>query len=182
MQIKVTTESPDILNHEVMAMGLFSDERPPQGICGLVDWRLNGLISKEIVRGHILGTFMEKILIPTCSRIPTPKIFLIGLGLLTELTADRLSLAGYHLSEAMEDMHCNDFAFTIPIAGRCHLSVPDMTEAMMTGCFNHVSQDIEKWVSFSTSIVVPESCLEDVMTGLENFKRNTRDVSVIEIA
>ena len=50
----------------------------------------------------------------------------------------------------------------------------------MSGC-PQFSKDIEKWAAFSTAILARESHLEDVITGLENFKRNVRDVSVIEI-
>ena len=181
MHIRITTESPDTLMREGLALGFFMDERPPKGDCGLVDWRMNGLISRELARGHITGTFMEKILITSRSRIPAEKIFLFGLGLLSELTYDRLYLTGYHISETMDGLGCKDFAFNLPAVGRYHLSVPGMTEAMMTGCFDYVSKDIEKWAAFSTAILARESHLADVITGLENFKRNTRDVSVIEI-
>jgi hypothetical protein len=182
MHIKITTESPDTLNREGLALGLFMDERPPKGACGLVDWRMNGLISREIVRGHITGAFMEKTLIASRSRIPASKIFLFGLGLLSELTYDRLYLTGHHLSETMDGLGCKDFAFNLPAAGRCHLSVSGITEAMITGCFDYLSKDIEKWATASTCIMADEPHLEDVFTGLENFQRNTRDVSVIEIA
>jgi hypothetical protein len=182
MQIRITTEGPDILSRETLAIGFFVDERPPRGDCGLVDWRLNGLISNEMARGHISGNFMESVLISSRSRIPVSKIFLFGLGPLAELTKDKLALAGYQMSESMDRILCKDFAFNLPAAGRCHLDVPDITEAMMTGCFNYVAQDIEKWASFSTSIIARKSYLDDVIKGLKNFQRNTRDVSIIEIS
>jgi hypothetical protein len=181
MQIKITTESPDNLKRDGLALGFFMDERPPRGTCGLVDWRLNGLISKELARGHIAGRFMEKILVTSPSRISVSRIFLFGLGYLSDLTYDRLYLAGYHLSETMDGIGCKDFVFNLPAAGRCHLDVPGMTEAMVRGCFDFLSKDIEKWATASTGILVEESHLEDVITGLQNFKRNVRDVSVIEI-
>lgn len=182
MLIQITTEAPDDLKREGLALGFFMDERPPKGACGLVDWRMNGLISREIARGHITGTFMEKILIAARSRIPASKIFLFGLGLLSELTYDRLNLAGYHMSETMDGLGCKDFAFNLPAAGRCCIDISGMTEAMITGCFEYFSKDIEKWAAASTSILVDGSHLKDVITGLENFQRNTRDVSVIEMA
>jgi hypothetical protein len=181
MQIKITTTSPDNLSLETLALGFFADERPPKGDCGLVDWRLNGFISNEMARGHISGALMEKVLISSRSRIPVSKIFLFGLGHSAELTRDKLLHAGYQLAETMDYLVCKDFAFNLPAAGRCHLSVPDITEAMMTGCFNYTSKDIEKWAEFSATIIIREAYLKDVIRGLENFQRNTRDVSVIEI-
>jgi len=181
MQITVTTEAPDNLSREALAIGFFDDERPPKGDCGLVDWRLNGLISNEMARGHISGKFMETVLICSRSRIPVSKIFLFGLGPLTELSTGKLIHAGYLVSESMDRLLCRDYAFNLPAAGHCHLDVSDITEAMMTGCFNYIAQDIEKWASFATSIIAQKSYIENVLKGLENFQRNTRDVSVIEI-
>ena len=180
MQIKITTDSPDTLDREGLAFGIFTDDRPPKGHCGLVDWRLNGLISMEIARGHISATFLEKTLIVSPSRIHASTILLLGLGALSEITFDRLCLTGYLLAETMDGLGCKDFAFNIPAAGNCHLDVPTITEAMITGCFDFLSRDIEKWATFSTGILTHESYLEDVIKGLQNFRHNVRDISVIE--
>lgn len=181
MRIKITTESLDTLNREGLALGFFSDERPPKGLCGFVDWRLNGIISRELARGRISGKFMEQILIATPPRIGASKIVLWGMGPFTELTYKRLYLTGLNMSQIMDGMGCTDFAFTLPAAGRCHLPVSGMTESMIRGCFDFLSRDIEKWATSSTTILAKDSYLEDVLSGLQNFKLNTRDVSIIEI-
>ena len=61
MKITISTASPDALARETLILGFFSDERPPKGYCGLVDWRLNGMISAEIAAGRISGGFLEKV-------------------------------------------------------------------------------------------------------------------------
>jgi len=114
MRIKITTESLDTLNREGLALGFFSDERPPKGLCGFVDWRLNGIISRELARGRISGEFMEQILIATPPRIGASKIVLWGMGPFTELTYKRLYLTGLNMSQIMDGMGCTDFAFTLP--------------------------------------------------------------------
>ena len=58
MQIKLTTESLDRLPHECLVLGFFSDERPPRGNGGFVDWRLNGLVSRLIADGKIRNVFI----------------------------------------------------------------------------------------------------------------------------
>ena len=181
MHIKITTESPDNLKREGLALGLFKDDRPPKGVCGLVDWRLNGLISREIVRGHISGRFTEKILIAAPLRISVSKMLLFGLGTLSDVTYDRIYQAGYQLAEAMDGLLCKDFAFNLPAAGRCHLTIAGITEFMIRGCFDFLSRDIEKWATCSTCILAQAAYLEDVISGLQNFRQNVRDVSIIEI-
>jgi len=181
MRIKISTESLDTLAREGLALGFFSDERPPRGYCGFVDWRLNGMISRELARGHISGTFMEQILIASPPRIGPSKILLWGMGALTEITPDKMYLTGYHLSQIMDGIRCNDFAFSIPAAGRCHLPISGMTESIIRGCFDFLAKDIEKWAANRTTILANETYLEDVLSGLHNFKLNSRDVSIIEI-
>ncbi|MEQ8161652.1 MAG: leucyl aminopeptidase, partial [Smithellaceae bacterium] len=64
MQVTLSTEAPDLPAHKCLALGIFSDEKPPRGVCGFIDWRLNGFISREIKQGRILGRFGEKVIIP----------------------------------------------------------------------------------------------------------------------
>jgi Cytosol aminopeptidase family, N-terminal domain len=181
MRIKITTESLDTLNREGLALGFFLDDRPPKGHCGFVDWRLNGMISRELAQGHISAAFMEKIMIASSRRIAASKILLLGMGLLDELTDDKLYQAGYHLSETMDSVLCSDFAFNLPAAGRCHLPVSAITESVVRGRFDFVSRDIEKWATSSTTILADESYLDDVVSGLNNFRINSRDISIIEV-
>jgi hypothetical protein len=181
MRIKITSESPDTLNREGLVLGFFSDERPPKGYCGFVDWRLNGMISRELARGRISGEFMERILIATPPRIGASKIILWGMGPLTELTYEKLYQTGFSLSQLMDSIGCTDFALTLPAAGRCPLPVSGITESVIRGCFDFLSRNIEKWATSSTTLLVNESYLEDVLSGLHNFKLKTRDVSIIEM-
>jgi len=90
MKITISTASPDALARETLILGFFSDERPPKGYCGLVDWRLNGVISTEIAAGRIAGTYLEKVACAFSGRIPASRLLLIGMGALAELTYDRL--------------------------------------------------------------------------------------------
>ncbi len=62
-----------------MALGIFEDEKPPRGIGGLIDWRLNGMLSREIKNGRIGGGFREKVVIPFPERIGSEILLLFGL-------------------------------------------------------------------------------------------------------
>ncbi len=70
MKLHLSIEPPDVPKHKCLALGIFADEKPPRGICGFIDWRLNGLISREIKRGKINGEFAEKTIIPFENAIP----------------------------------------------------------------------------------------------------------------
>jgi len=103
MQIKVTTESLDRLPHECLVLGFFSDERPPKGNGGFVDWRLNGLVSRLIADGKISGAFSERVLLESQQRLPLQKIVLFGLGKRRELSYETLRDAGARMTETAVD-------------------------------------------------------------------------------
>jgi hypothetical protein len=81
---------------EVLAFPLFEDERPPRGLAGLVDWRMDGLLSRIRVttvhpefenphyRSLALGPFgaalNEKLLFPPGRWLPFDRVLVVGLG------------------------------------------------------------------------------------------------------
>lgn len=82
MKIKITTASPDALNHDTLILGFFSDERPPRGYCGLVDWRLNGIISTEIARERFRDSFPKNCSTHTRGAFESPAFSSSAWGLL----------------------------------------------------------------------------------------------------
>lgn len=175
IQIRISTEPPDVLNYENLILGLFSDERPPKGYCGLIDWRLNGMISKELAGGGITGSLMEKVLIAPYHRIPSSKVLLWGFGNSTELTYDILYNAGYNIFQTIAKMGCLNFAFDVPTAVSRNLKVSLMTEAMVTGGFDFFSTSIEKSGSFSLCVLGDESSLDEIVLGLYKVKIDVKD-------
>jgi hypothetical protein len=74
----------DQIGTEILVAGVAQDEKPPQGVAGLVDWRLSGHVSRLIVRGFLKGELGEVLLLAGRPRLPFDKIVLFGLGVRTE--------------------------------------------------------------------------------------------------
>jgi hypothetical protein len=70
----------DDVGTEVVACGFFSDERPPRGTAGLIDWRLAGRLSRLLMRGLIAGSVGEVVMVPVRPKLPFDKALLFGLG------------------------------------------------------------------------------------------------------
>lgn len=70
----------DLCGTEVLVCGLSSDERPPHGVAGLVDWRLNGRVSRLIQSGFATGEIGEVLLLAGKPKLPFDKVLLFGLG------------------------------------------------------------------------------------------------------
>lgn len=70
----------DLLGAEVILSGVASDEQPPQGLSGLLDWRLAGRISRLIEAGFVTGQLLEVVLVPGKPKLPFDKVLLFGVG------------------------------------------------------------------------------------------------------
>jgi len=74
----------DLLGTEVIVSTLASDERPPHGVSGLLDFRLAGRISRLIESGFATGRVGEVLLVPGKPKLPFDKLLLFGIGKQTE--------------------------------------------------------------------------------------------------
>ncbi len=66
--------------------------RQPQGVAGLIDWRMAGRLGHQILKGRFSGAAGELMLMPSQGRLGLARLFLVGLGAGTEpsVLADQL--------------------------------------------------------------------------------------------
>ena len=174
MKIKISTASPDALSRETLILGFFSDERPPKGYCGLVDWRLNGMISAEIAAGRISGSFLEKVACAFPRRIPVSRLLLLGMGALTELTYDKLYNAGFEIIKTATGIGATDLAVPMPAAGRGPLQLAPMTEALITGIFDGCADALHGFPDLGLEIPARDEHAYDIHRGLMQFRQNAK--------
>jgi hypothetical protein len=182
MQLNISTENPDLPKHKCLAIGIFADEKPPRGICGFIDWRLNGLISKEIKQGRIGGEFKEKIIIPFLPRIGSEILLLFGLGNVSDINYDKIYNAAYLVAQTVDGMALDSFAFDLYGEGRLSLVTSNIVEAAVTGIFDFLSSDIEKLSRMKTCAVTSSSNLQAVSQGIRQFKTNVDDRGSVDIS
>jgi hypothetical protein len=182
MKIRISTASPDALARETLILGFFSDERPPRGYCGLVDWRLNGMISAEIAAGRMTGTFLEKTAYAFPTRIHVSRLLLFGLGAVSDLTYDRLYNAGFDMAKTLNGIGADDLALPVPAAGRGPLQLAGMTEALITGIFDGCARGPEKMTRLNVEIPARADDMNDIRRGLERFRQRagTGEMLILE--
>jgi hypothetical protein len=180
MQVILSTESPDLPEHKCLALGIFSDEKPPRGVCGFIDWRLNGFISREMKQGRISGEFREKVIIPLPRRVSTEILFLFGLGPLAEFNYDRSYTSAYTIAETVDGLRLTDFAFDLPGENRSRLALAGVTESMITGFFDYLSRDVEKLAYMRARIVTSADNLKEISIGIQRFKSNVKDMGSVD--
>lgn len=77
---------------EASALAVFipSDVRPLKGVAGFVDWRIDGALSRCLLRGFFHGLEKEVLLLPVQTRSWRRRFFLFGLGHSKALGRERL--------------------------------------------------------------------------------------------
>jgi hypothetical protein len=92
-RVKADLSTLDNLAGDLLAVATFADERPPQGLAGLLDWRLPGRISRWMKSGFYRGAAGEQILFTPGRRLAVEKVLLIGGGEFGEFARRRLDFA-----------------------------------------------------------------------------------------
>lgn len=84
-QVRVVALAPDRMPGEVVAGFFFSDQRPVDGPAALLDWRLNGLLSRLLLDGSATGRHGEYILVSNNGKLQASWILFAGAGMLQNL-------------------------------------------------------------------------------------------------
>ena len=116
MKVENFQKSLDELHCDLLVTTLFESERPPRGIAGLIDWRLNSFISKKIVDSVIHGKFGEHVLVPLHNRLPARRLLLLGLGTRREFNLAKARQLGLKIGEIVAKIGADDMAIFVPPA------------------------------------------------------------------
>lgn len=70
---------------DVVACGLFVDDRPMRGLAAVLDYRLAGRLSGFVRRGELVGSADEAFLFPPRPRLMAEKLVVFGWGNVSEM-------------------------------------------------------------------------------------------------
>lgn len=99
---------------DAIAVAVCEDERPLRGATGLLDWRLNGWLSKLVARRWITGRFGEKVLVPCAGRLPCDGIVLVGAGPSAALDCARAGQALDLTFEVLDGLRVRHAVLALP--------------------------------------------------------------------
>jgi hypothetical protein len=80
MEIVLSHRPFDRIEAPIASLSLFQDRLPLRRAAGLVDWRMNGELSRLIENKRLEGRGEESLLMPTDGRLESRSLFLFGLG------------------------------------------------------------------------------------------------------
>jgi hypothetical protein len=104
------------------------------------------------------------------------------MGPLKELNYERIYASAGQIVGAIDGMLLNNFAFDLPGQNRSGLSTPNIVEAMVTGVFDYLSDDVQKLSRMTSCIVTNSVHLKEVTAGVKQFKKNVKDLGSVDIS
>ncbi len=78
---------------DAIVVGIFEDVRPLKGFAGELDWLLCGSLSDILLTKRIRGSLGDVALFTSRGKVPSPKIFMMGLGPRSEFSRSTLRTA-----------------------------------------------------------------------------------------
>jgi len=133
MDIVVSKEEVDVQECDVLVSGFFMNERPLGGTTGLIDWRLNGILSRLLLEKKLTGEWKETTLIPSQGRVMSRMILLLGLGEVREYSYLRVRELSAHLLETLKKLDALDVCLSLPHEERYNVDCGKLAEVLIEG-------------------------------------------------
>lgn len=171
MKITIATTPVDKVDCRHLVLGLFADERPPRGAAGILDWRLNGLVSRHLALGRLTGEFQEFSVLLHPRRLAPEVVVFYGLGNGGDVPWKHFYQAGRDIRRAMENIRRPEFTLSLPAPPQVRLRPEVLVEAVLEGCYEAVSSLAMSGRTLPT-LLVEDACLEEAVSGVKRFLKN----------
>ncbi len=112
--LPIGLDSLDDLRQDTLLLDHFLEDRPLVGLTGHVDWRMNGRLSRHVLKDWAIGREADVVLMPGGSRMGVHRIVLVGLGHVDEFDADRFKSAIRRGLDRLVGMQVTRFATALP--------------------------------------------------------------------
>lgn len=116
MQVEALRKIPVVeeIQSDVIVSTYFEDLGSPKGATGMIDWRLNGFISRKIVERTITGQKGEITLVPLNQKFSSTCLMLVGLGKWKDYTTSELRTLLPKILKSVLDLKPQKVFFCIP--------------------------------------------------------------------
>jgi hypothetical protein len=164
----------DEVGCEVLACGVFADERPPHGAGGLVDWRLAGTLSRLMQRGFIRGATGEVTMIPLRPKLPFDKALLFGLGERKSFDDGVFRSTVAHMLRAMEGLCARSAVVELPGRHTGAIAAEDAADMLLELAGGRPEHDV--W-----TLIEPNEDQKKITARMTEQRRRDRRVVLGEL-
>ena len=157
--VKVLLQDIKKIETEALIVGFFEDVRPLKGLAGELDWLLCGALSSLIINKKLRGSLGDMALLTSQGKLPTQKIFMVGLGRNAEFSSSVLrSVTKTATASALgAGVQRAAIEFFLSFDARYDRSVSAFSEGLSQGA---------KGRSFDVSLLAPDAAVYEKIARL----------------
>lgn len=159
----------DVNKNDTFVFCFFSNEKPLKGIKGLLDWRMNGRISRLIIEGKITGILGESIIMPTNQRISANKVCMFGLGDSKEFSMEKCRKIILKIIDTLKKLNVHSFSLPLPGSPIVNLLFRERTQILMEEVFK--SYEISDLKKINLGIIEGQHVQRQISDVVHSFIR-----------
>jgi len=141
VELRVRAASLDELDRlagETLAVGLFAEDRPPRGLAGLVDWRLNGLLSDWLVDGRFTPGGDAPLLFAGSPRLGIGRLLVVPLGRRADCGPSQVPRICERFADLLARAGTARIAAEVPAVAAPEVTAEDAVEAWLAALAVHL--------------------------------------------
>lgn len=176
MKSRLSATDIDKIETEAIVLLFFSNERPLKGATGLIDWRMNGSISRLISKGMISGEKGEATLILPSRRIKSEKILMAGLGDSSTFGEASLKDTAIAIIRQLDKISIKNFAVAMPPLLESHMSTKDAATTLLRQLVETIEMDKLNGSQILATIAMEKESLKETKVAIENLRKGMRGI------
>ena len=177
MKSRLSATDIDKIETDAIVLLFFSDERPLRGAAGLIDWRMNGSISRLISKGMISGEKGEATLILPNKRIKSKKILMAGLGDSSAFGEASLRDTAVAMIRQLDKIKIKNFAVAMPpLLKKSHIETKDAAATLIRQMVETIETDRLNGSQIFATIATEKEFLAETKAEIENLRKGMRGI------
>jgi len=176
LKSRLSATDIDKIETEAIVLLFFSDERPLKGATGLIDWRMNGSISRLISEGMISGEKGEATLILPNKRIKSKKILMAGLGDSSTFGEASLKDTAIAIIRQLNKICIKNFVIAMPPLIGSHLSTADAASTLVRQLVETIETDKINGSQVFATIAMQKEFLKEAKDAIEYLRKGMRGI------
>lgn len=113
MKLSFTSQSVDKIPVELLVLMHYEDDVPLKDMLGMIDWRVNGRLSRTILDKKFKGKARELLLMPSENRFKAGEVILLGLGDKSMFSEEHIGQVIDYFLQTVENKRTTQVCFSL---------------------------------------------------------------------
>ncbi|MDP3937825.1 MAG: M17 family peptidase N-terminal domain-containing protein [Deltaproteobacteria bacterium] len=157
---------------KALVVGFFNDDRPLRGAVGMVDWRLNGYVSRLLEAQRLSGDSTESTLVASSGRLGADFALLVGLGQRAHYGYERITDITSSATMTLQKLHVEEFALEVPGARLMGLDPAESVYNAVKGIVKILSASAPETARMRAVFLEPDDVSARLRFGLRKAQSN----------